>query len=131
MYEVKAGLFQGLAHPYRIRILELLADNAEHTVTELGNDTDLEASHLSQHLAVLRKNRLVVSERRGSHVYYRQFSPAVSELLTVARRLLKDVAGDASLQFDEITSLPQIPQSQVPQSQVPQSQTPPAQIPTP
>ncbi|MGO1676479.1 MAG: transcriptional regulator, partial [Brevibacterium aurantiacum] len=25
LYEVKANLFKGLAHPYRIRILELLA----------------------------------------------------------------------------------------------------------
>ncbi|CAI9409360.1 ArsR/SmtB family transcription factor [Aestuariimicrobium sp. T2.26MG-19.2B] len=109
LYEVKAGLFQGLTHPYRILILELLADGQEHTVSELGLHTQLEASHLSQHLAVLRKNRLVVSERRGSHVFYRQFSPAVAELLTVARRLLKDLAADASLQWDEVASLPEIP----------------------
>lgn len=106
LYEVKAGLFKGLAHPYRIRILELLADNREHTVSELGRDTELEASHLSQHLSVLRRNRLVLSERRGSHVYYRQFSPAVAELLAVARGLLAELA---SIRADEVAALPALP----------------------
>ncbi len=77
LYEVKAGLFRGgLSHPYRIRLLELLADGEEHTVTELLENIELEPSHASQHLAVLRRHRLVDSERRGgSHVYYRLVSP--------------------------------------------------------
>lgn len=44
LYEVKAGLFKGLSHPFRIRILELLADGHEHTVTALQEATGLEAS---------------------------------------------------------------------------------------
>lgn len=91
LHEIKAGLFRGLSHPLRIRILELLADGEEHTVSELISHTDLEASHVSQHLAVLRSNRLVVSERRGSHVHYRLSSPAVADLLAVARRLLGEL----------------------------------------
>ena len=50
-------------------------------------ETGLEASHLSQHLAVLRRHRLVDFERRASHVYYRLAFPDVAELLAVARRL--------------------------------------------
>src|SRR6187549_4192765 len=88
LYEVKAGLFKGLSHPLRIRLLELLADGDEHTVTELQAQTGLEASHLSQHLAVLRRHRLVTSDRRASHVYYRITQPQVAELLAVARQLL-------------------------------------------
>src|SRR5699024_12541590 len=65
LYEVKANLFKGLAHPYRIRTLELLADAEEVSVAALQADTELEASHLSQHLAVLRRHRLVSSERRA------------------------------------------------------------------
>src|SRR6478735_1565335 len=71
LYEVKANLFKGLAHPLRIRILELLAAADEVSVADLQSETGLEASHLSQHLAVLRRHRLVESERRASHVYYR------------------------------------------------------------
>ncbi len=88
LYEVKAGLFKGLSHPFRIRILELLSASAEVSVADLQRETELEASHLSQHLAVLRRHRLVESERRGSHVYYRLADPAIADLLAVARRLL-------------------------------------------
>src|SRR5690606_6055115 len=91
LYEVKAGLFKGLAHPFRIRILEILAGADEVTVAELQSETGLEASHLSQHLAVLRRHRLVESERRASHVHYRLADAKVAELLAVARALLLDL----------------------------------------
>ncbi|WNM25421.1 ArsR/SmtB family transcription factor [Demequina capsici] len=89
--EVKADLFKGLAHPVRIRVLELLAEEDERTVAELLEVTGLEASHLSQHLRVLRTYGLVVSERRASTVAYRLAHPSVAGLLTAARTLLHDV----------------------------------------
>ncbi|MGO1174023.1 MAG: ArsR/SmtB family transcription factor [Actinomycetaceae bacterium] len=88
LYEIKADLFKGLAHPFRIRILEMLASAPEVSVAELREDTGLEHSHLSQHLVVLRRHRLVVSERRGSHVHYRLADPRVADLLATARALL-------------------------------------------
>jgi ArsR family transcriptional regulator len=106
LYEVKAGLFKGLSHPFRIRLLELLSDGHEHSVAELQLDTELEASHLSQHLAVLRRHRLVVSDRRASHVYYRIASPEVAELLAVARRLLVELVTADGAMADDIARLP-------------------------
>lgn len=106
LYEVKAGLFKGLAHPLRIRLLELLADGAEHTVADLQQSTDLEPSHLSQHLAVLRRHRLVTSDRRASHVYYRITQPQVAELLAVARQLLSAVLVADTEHLARIATLP-------------------------
>ncbi len=106
LYEVKAGLFKGLAHPLRIRLLELLADGDEHSVAELQAGTGLEASHLSQHLAVLRRHRLVASARRASHVFYRITDPDVAELLTVARRLLAAVLSSDAERLARVSSLP-------------------------
>ena len=91
LYELKAGLFKGLSHPQRIRILELLVEREELTVSQLQEHIGLEASHLSQHLSVLRKHRLVESERRASHVYYRLSNPQVGELLSAARSLLGEI----------------------------------------
>lgn len=106
LYEVKAGLFKGLSHPLRIRILELLSMAPERTVAELQSDTELEASHLSQHLAVLRRNRLVESERRASHVYYRLAYPEVADLLTIARRLLLQIVLADGERAADAASLP-------------------------
>lgn len=88
---VKAELFKGLAHPVRIRVLELLDAAGELAVSELLLRTDLEPSHLSQHLRVLRGYGLVTSERRGSAVHYRLAHPSVPHLLAAARALLADV----------------------------------------
>jgi len=109
LYEVKAGLFKGLAHPVRVRILELLAGAPEVPVGDLVADTGLEPSHLSQHLAVLRRHGLVESERRASQVYYRLAFPEVAELLGVARRLLGGMLETARRQLDASAELPELP----------------------
>ena len=104
LYEIKADLFKGLAHPFRIRILEILAAEPEASVAQMLTDMDLEASHLSQHLSVLRRHRLVTSQRRGSHVYYRLASAQAAELLTVARLLLSDILHTSAAQLEQATA---------------------------
>jgi DNA-binding transcriptional ArsR family regulator len=108
LYEVKAGLFKGLAHPIRIRVLEVLSAVPEASVSELIEQTSLEASHLSQHLSVLRRNRLVVAERRGSLVYYRLAYPQVADLLRVARTLLGEILETTQRQLVQQEGLPEL-----------------------
>ena len=91
LYEVKANLFKGLAHPIRVRVLEVLSAHPEISVADLLADTGTEASHLSQHLSVLRRHNLVIAERRGSQVFYRLAYPQVADLLAVSRSLLIDI----------------------------------------
>jgi len=89
--EIKANLFKGLAHPARIRVLELLDEGGEVSVADLIAGTGLEASNLSQHLGVLRRYELVESDRQGAQVRYRLASPLVAELLRVSRELLAEM----------------------------------------
>lgn len=89
LYEIKAELFKALGHPARIRILELLADGEVPVATLLG-ETGMEASHLSQHLAVLRRAGVVSSRREGNAVFYQTAHPSVEGLLACAREFLVD-----------------------------------------
>lgn len=91
LYELKANLFKGLAHPVRIRVLELLSAAPEVSVTDMLAATGLEASHLSQHLTVLRRYHLVKGERRALQMFYSLAYPQVADLLAVARLLLNDM----------------------------------------
>ena len=91
LYEVKANLFKGLAHPVRIRVLELLSAAPEVSVTDLLAATGLEASNLSQHLSVLRRYHLVTGERRALQMFYSLAYPQVAELLSVAKLLLNNM----------------------------------------
>ncbi len=109
LYEVKANLFKGLAHPLRVRVLEVLAAAPEASVSELLEATGLEASHLSQHHAVLLNYRLVSAERRGNQVYYRLAYAQVADLLRVARALLGEILETTERQLVERSGLPAIP----------------------
>lgn len=89
LYEIKAELFKALGHPARIRILELMA-SGEVQVSTLLTETGMEASHLSQHLTVLRRAGVVTSRREGNAVFYRTAHPSVEALLNAAREFLVD-----------------------------------------
>ena len=89
LYPAKAELFRTLAHPVRIRVLELLAER-DHAVYELLTQVDAEQSNLSQQLAVLRRAGLVRQTRTGGEVVYSLLVPAVRDLLVAARSVLRD-----------------------------------------
>jgi DNA-binding transcriptional ArsR family regulator len=82
----KAELFKALGHPVRVRILELLRAS-ERTVSELQAQLEIEASSVSQQLAVLRSRQLVVGRKEGTSVYYRVTDPQVFDLLDMARAI--------------------------------------------
>jgi ArsR family transcriptional regulator len=85
--EIKADLFKALAHPGRVRILELLRDG-ERSVAELIPLVGLEPSHLSQQLGLLRRAGVVRATRAGSSVTYSIADDAIVDLLDVSRRFL-------------------------------------------
>jgi ArsR family transcriptional regulator len=98
----KAELFKSLGHPTRIRILEILR-GGEATVSELQLGLDVDASVVSQQLAVLRARRLVETRKVGSNVYYRVRDPQVWQILDAGRELFVSHLAElrASLEADD------------------------------
>jgi DNA-binding transcriptional ArsR family regulator len=84
----KAELFKALAHPTRIRILELLRDG-EKSVTDLQLALSAEGSSVSQQLAILRMKNLVDTRREGNVIFYRLRDRQVNKLLDVARHIFE------------------------------------------
>jgi DNA-binding transcriptional ArsR family regulator len=82
----KAQFFRALAHPVRIKILEILV-RGDRTVQQLQEELGLDQPVVSQQLAVLRNQDIVTAEKRGLSVRYGLRDPAVGELLAVARRI--------------------------------------------
>ncbi|MFF2909519.1 ArsR/SmtB family transcription factor [Paenibacillus sp. NPDC057934] len=88
-YEIqqfKTEFFKALAHPMRIRILELLSEG-EKNVNELQAILGSEGSAVSQQLAVLRAKNVVVSVKEGTSVIYSLRDPLIKDLLAVARQI--------------------------------------------
>jgi ArsR family transcriptional regulator len=85
----KAQFFRALAHPTRIRILELLVGGSR-TVQELQDALTLDQPIVSQQLAVLRHQRIVSAQKEGASVRYTLRDPLVADLLDVARRIFNN-----------------------------------------
>jgi ArsR family transcriptional regulator len=80
----KANIFQALAHPTRIAILEILG-KGEISAGMLIEKLGMEQANVSQHLAVLRAKQLVMNRRAGNQVFYSVRDPIVIEVLNLMR----------------------------------------------
>jgi ArsR family transcriptional regulator len=85
----KAQFFRALAHPVRIKILEILVRGGR-TVQELQEALELDQPIVSQQLAVLRNQNIVKAHKEGLSVRYALRDPTVGDLLDVARRIFNN-----------------------------------------
>jgi len=94
LYGQYARIGKALANPYRLEVLELLAQS-ERTVESLANELDQSIANVSQHLQVLRAAGLVETRRQGLFIHYRLADDQVihlsAALRTVAERRLADL----------------------------------------
>jgi DNA-binding transcriptional ArsR family regulator len=68
----KASLvFRAINHKLRQEIIKLIDKRGQATVTEIFVDLRLEQSVASQHLAILRRAGIVLTEREGKYMYYK------------------------------------------------------------
>jgi len=85
---MKAEFFRALAHPARIRILEVLSERGELSVQALQARLAVDQPIVSQQLAKLRAHGVVTSRKEGTTVIYALADPRIAELLKVARDIL-------------------------------------------
>lgn len=104
IYQVKADFFKTLAHPARIRVLELLHEG-ERSVGELIPAVGLESSHLSQQLGVLRRANILQSRKEGSTVRYSVTDPRIFDLLEVAKAILTSTLAESRQLLAELEGL--------------------------
>ncbi|MEQ1885401.1 MAG: metalloregulator ArsR/SmtB family transcription factor [Bryobacteraceae bacterium] len=97
----KAEIFQGLAHPTRIAIVDALR-GGELTAGKLIEQLGLEQANASQHLAVLRAKGLVLTRKVGNQVHYSLRDPVILELLDTLRRYLSTHRAHVLAAFEEM-----------------------------
>ena len=97
----KADIFQALAHPTRIAVMELL-EGGELSAGELIEKLGIEQSNASQHLAVLRSKQLVVNRKSGNQVFYSVRDPMLFDVLALMRRYFQNHLKEAMEMLEEI-----------------------------
>lgn len=87
-YQLHAHLCKALAHPTRLLIIDELRDGPR-SVSELVERLGLRQSNLSQHLGILRDQRLVIARRDGQAVFYSLRDPRVTQAFDLLRQVLR------------------------------------------
>ena len=84
MRRFKAGVFQALAHPTRVGIVELLMQG-EMSVGQLCDRLGVEQANASQHLSILRSKYLVETRKVNNQIFYRLRDPLLGQVLNKLR----------------------------------------------
>ena len=85
-YEKNALIYKILANSKRLEILNILKLN-ETSVENLIKITKLPKANLSQHLALMRHNGLIVPRREGLNVFYKIVDPRIVEPCKILHQL--------------------------------------------
>lgn len=83
--ETTARMLKCLGHPLRLRILDLLEERQECTVTEVQEALGLEQAVCSQHLNLMRDKGILARRKEGVHVFYRLGDPRALKVLGCLR----------------------------------------------
>lgn len=97
----KAQFFKALAHPLRIRVLEILR-HGQQSVQELQQALGVDQSTVSQHLAVLRQKSIVTARKEGTTVRYAVRDRRVGDLLDAARAIFDNQLVDTQAMLREL-----------------------------
>ena len=93
--EKMAGFLSAIAHQHRIRIIvELHA--SEQNVNSLQDILGTSHSVVSQHLSILRANKIVKQRKAGTKIYYQLIQPELANWLLQGLAYL-----EGGLQSDE------------------------------
>ncbi len=87
IFSLQADICKTLGNPKRLEIIDALCDG-ELTVTELVEQLKVPKANVSQHLAILRSKRLVVTRREGLNIYYSIANPKIIKACRMMREVL-------------------------------------------
>ncbi len=87
-YERRVQIIKAMAHPTRLFIIDELSKK-ELSVCELRDMVGDDISTISKHLTVLKNAGLLLSDKRGSKVFYKVEILCVSKILDCADNIIK------------------------------------------
>ncbi len=80
---------KSIASESRMNILLLFLDGQERTVSQITEAVGLGQPTTSEHLAVMKRAGVLISEKRGKEVYYRPDRLRIAQYLETLSTMLK------------------------------------------
>jgi len=88
IYEMRAQVAKALAHPIRLRIIDLLMQHKELCVCDINRSIDVSQPSISKHLGILKDAGILDSHKEGLMVFYRVRMPCVKQFFGCLDRVL-------------------------------------------
>ena len=97
IYAYHAEMCKAFSHPKRLELINVLREK-EMNVGEISQRLGIAIGNLSQHLAMMRERRILVSRKEGNMVYYRITNPRLLEAFDLLREIMfEQIRQDAAL----------------------------------
>ncbi len=89
IYRLHARLCRTFSNPLRLEVIDVLRDG-ELTVSELARRAGAGLTTMSQHLALMREQGVLMTRRDGVSVYYRIANPKMLDAFDLLRQVLRE-----------------------------------------
>ncbi len=86
-YEQTAVFLKALAHPTRLQIIDQLKDVDELCVCHIYEALGLEQSNISQHLKLLRDQKILATRKEGLKVFYRIHDSRILNIIELISKI--------------------------------------------
>lgn len=83
-------ILEALSNPVRLKLIKCL-ESKPKSVTDLIGSCGLSQSAVSQHLAKLRKNGIVTTNKEGKYIYYSLPHQTSVEIVDLVYKLEKEI----------------------------------------
>jgi ArsR family transcriptional regulator len=93
IYRIQADFCKALAHPVRLKIIDLLK-SGEKNVSEMIKSLNIKQAALSQHLAILRERGIVISRKKGMNTYYSLRRLEIVDACSMIHRILRELMAE-------------------------------------
>lgn len=93
IFDLQAALCQTMSNPARLAIVHELRQGPS-CVADIARAAGLTPAKASQHLAVLRQQKIVVARPQGGRMEYRLANPKVAQVCDLMREILADQAAE-------------------------------------
>lgn len=100
LQENVVSFYKALAHPTRLKILNIVKEHDEICVCNINDDLELEQSNVSQHLKILKNSGILTTRREGLKIMY---SLTNREIVTTLNTVNNIVARQLEEQLQAIT----------------------------
>lgn len=81
-----AYVLKAVAHPLRIKIIQMLNENKELNVSAIYKNLNAEQSLISHHLINMRDKGILDIRRSGKNIYYFLVDTAIAEVIVCIYR---------------------------------------------